>query len=160
MKFYLKDYLKEINPDKNILISLNVEITKNKSKIVLTDVKATDKELLKYSNYQVLCRRAEVNNGVSLIYTVREPSKVILPEKAVTEINEELALKIAYKDKDGIYKPKNGFETSTSRLIKLNPKKPKAIIEHVKTKKYFNSLSTVQIKKLNDIAKSFDVEKC
>lgn len=160
MKFYLKDYLKEINPNKNILISLNVELTKDKSKIVLTDVKATDNELLKYSNYQVLCRRAEVNNGVSLIYTVREPSKVILPEKAVTEINEELALKIAYKDKDGIYKPKNGFETSTSRLIKLNPKKPKAIIEHMKTKKYFNSLSTVQIKKLNDIVKSFEVEKC
>lgn len=151
MKFYLKDYLKDINPDKNILISLNVELTKNKSKIVLTDVKVTDEELLKYSNYQVLCRRAETNNGILLIYTLREPPKAVLPKKVVTEINEELALKIAYKDKDGIYKPKNGFETPTSKLIKLNPKKPKAIIEHMKTKKYFNSLSTVQIKKLNDI---------
>ena len=81
MKFYLKDYLKEINPDKNILISLNVEITKNKSKIVLTDVKATDKELLKYSNYQVLCRRADTSNDVSLIYTLREPSKIAIPKK-------------------------------------------------------------------------------
>ena len=37
MKFYLKDYLKEINPNKNILISLNVELTKDKSKIVILD---------------------------------------------------------------------------------------------------------------------------
>lgn len=151
MKFYLKDYLKEINPDKNILISLNIELTKDRSKIAVLSAKATDKEVLKYSDYQVLRRRVETDNGILFVYTLREPSKIVLPKKVVTEINEELALKIVYKDKDGIYKPKNGFETSTSRLIKLNLKKPKAIIEHMKTKKYFNSLSVVQIKKLNDI---------
>lgn len=151
MKFYLKDYLKEINPDKNILISLNIELTKDRSKIAVLSAKATDKEVLKYSDYQVLRRRVETDNGILFVYTLREPSKIVLPKKVVTEINEELALKIVYKDKDGIYKPKNGFETSTSRLIKLNLKKPRAIIEHMKTKKYFNSLSIVQIKKLNDI---------
>lgn len=151
MKFYLKDYLKEINPDKNILISLNIELTKDRSKIAVLSAKAADKEVLKYSDYQVLRRRVETDNGILFVYTLREPSKIVLPKKVVTEINEELALKIVYKDKDGIYKPKNGFETSTSRLIKLNPKKPRAIIEHMKTKKYFNSLSIVQIKKLNDI---------
>ena len=151
MKFYLKDYLKEINPNKNILISLNVELTKDKSKIVLMDAKATDKELLKYSNYQVLRRRVETDNGISFIYTLRDPSKIVLPKKVVTEIDDDLVMKLVYKNNEGIYRPKNGFETSTSRLIKLNPKKPKAIIEHMKTKKYFNSLSVVQIKKLNDI---------
>lgn len=151
MKFYLKDYLKEINPDKNILISLSVELTKTKSQMVVLDAKVTDKELLKYYNYQVLSRRVDTNYGISFIYTLREPSKIVIPKKTVTKIDDDLVMKLVYKGKDGKYRPKHGFETPTTREIEPSSRRDNGIIKHMKTSKYFHSLSIIQIKKLNEI---------
>lgn len=113
MKFYLKDYLKEINPNKNILISLNVELTKDKSKIVILD-EDTQKNIVK-------------DKYIYILYI------------CVKTLRHERNLKLPIKLDDFTVNDLKDFEKE---------------LNYVKKFKISNIITE------NNIAKTFDVEKC